>query len=122
PFALVIFTFSVVRKDPLMSRVLQAGFTDLAAIVLLSAVSLQPAAARILCQGEFQVTKYGLIATPYCADEDIARVANSYGWHREAATVRINPLSKVYICQTLGWDWRLQSPCAGYFPHGGGGH
>ena len=62
-----------------MSRVLQAGFTGLAAIMLLSAVSLQPAAARILCQGEFQVTKYGLIATPYCADEEIARVANSYG-------------------------------------------
>ena len=62
-----------------MNRVLQAGFTDLAAIMLLSAVSLQPAAARILCQGEFQVTKYGLIATPYCADEEIARVANSYG-------------------------------------------
>src|SRR5262249_41768579 len=101
-----------------MSRILQTCFTSLSAIVLLGTVSLQPANARILCQGEFQVTKY----TPYCADEEIARVANSYGWHREAATVRTNPLSKVYICQTLGWDWRLQSPCAGYLPHGGGGH
>jgi hypothetical protein len=62
-----------------MSRVLQAGFTGLAAIMLLSTAPFQPAAARILCQGEFQVTKYGLIATPYCADEEIARVANSYG-------------------------------------------
>ena len=105
-----------------MSRVLQAGFTSLAAIMLLSTALLQPAAARILCQGEFQVTKYGLIATPYCGDEEIARVANSYGWHREAATVRTNPLSKVYICQTLGYDWRLQSPCAGSIPRGGGGH
>jgi len=42
-----------------------------------SGVSLQPAAARILCQGQFQVTKYGLIATPYCGDEEIARVAHS---------------------------------------------
>jgi hypothetical protein len=105
-----------------MSRVLQACFAGLAAIILLSAVSLQPAAARILCQGEFQVTKYGLIATPYCGDEVIARVANEYGWRREAATVRTNPLSKVYICQTLGYDYRLQSPCGGYLPHGGGGH
>jgi hypothetical protein len=104
-----------------MSRVLQAGFSGLAAIILLSTALLQPANARILCQGEFQVTQYGLIATPYCGDEEIARVAHSYGW-REAATVRTNPLSKVYICQTLGWDWRLQSPCAGYLPHGGGGH
>jgi hypothetical protein len=82
-----------------MSRVLQAGFTGLAAIILLSGTALlQPAAARIQCQGEFQVTQYGLIATPYCGDEVIARVAHSYGW-REAATVRTNPLSKVYICK-----------------------
>jgi hypothetical protein len=112
----------VLGRKHLMSRTLQTCFTSLSAIVLLGTVSLQPANARILCQGEFQVTQYGLIATPYCADEVIARVANSYGWHREAATVRTNPLSKVYICQTLGWDWRLQSPCAGYLPHGGGGH
>ena len=71
------------------------GLTGLAAILLLSTAMLQPAAARILCQGQFQVTKYGLIATPYCGDEEIARVAHSYGWHREAATVHTNPLSKV---------------------------
>jgi len=59
-----------------------------------------------------QVTKYGLIATPYCGDEEIARVAHSYGWHREAATVHTNPLSKVYICQTLGYDWRSNRPAA----------
>jgi len=106
-----------------MSRILQTGFTGLVAIILLSSTaSLQPAAARILCQGEFQVTQYGLIATPYCGDQVIARVAHSYGWHREAAEVGTNPLAKVYICQTLGYDWRLQSPCGGYLPHGGGGH
>jgi hypothetical protein len=55
-----------------MSRVLQAGFTGLAAIILLSGTALlQPAAALILCEGEFQVTQYGLIATPYCGVEVI---------------------------------------------------
>jgi len=104
-----------------VSRVLQAGFTGLAPVILLGgSVPLQPAVARFLCQGEFQVTQYGLIATPYCGDQEIARVAHSYGWHREAATVQTNPLSKVYICQTLGYDWRLQSPCGGYLIHGGG--
>ena len=59
-----------------MSRVLQAGFTGLVAVILLGGtVPLQPAAARILCQGEFQVTQYGLIATPYCGGQEIARVA-----------------------------------------------
>jgi hypothetical protein len=103
-----------------MSRALQAGLAGLGAIVLLSTVSLQQADARIQCQGEFQVTKYGLIATPYCGDEEIARVANSYGTRVSAEEVHNNPLTKVYLCQTIGYDWRLQSPCAGYLPHGGG--
>ncbi|HET7447173.1 MAG TPA: hypothetical protein VFJ49_04550 [Methyloceanibacter sp.] len=60
-----------------MSRTLQTCFAGLSAIVFLSAVTLHPAAARILCQGQFQVTKYGPIATPYCGDEEIARVAHS---------------------------------------------
>ena len=82
---------------------------------------LQPAAVRTLCQGEFQVTKYGLIATPYCGDQEIARVANTYGWRVSPAEVRNNPLTKVYICQTIGYDWRLQSPCVGYSFRGHGG-
>ena len=51
-------------------------------------------------QGEFQVTKY-LIATPYCGDGEIARVANSYGRRVSAEEVHNNPLTKVYLCQTM---------------------
>ena len=103
-----------------MSRVLKVGVTSFATVALLSAASLHPAAARILCDGEFQITKYGPIATPYCGDQVIASVAHSHGWRDSAAQVGSNPLAKVYICQTLGTDWRLQGPCAGYVPHGGG--
>ena len=85
-----------------MSRPRQAGVISLATVVLLSAASLHPAAARILCDGEFQITKYGPIATPYCGDQVIASVAHSYGWRDSAAEVGSNPLAKVYICQTLG--------------------
>jgi hypothetical protein len=73
----VLIPRALLGRKPLMSRVPQAGFTGLAAIMLLSTALLQPAAARILCEGEFQVTQYGLIATPYCGDEVIARVAHS---------------------------------------------
>jgi hypothetical protein len=103
-----------------MSNALQTDFTSFAIFVLASTASLHPAAARILCDGEFQISKYGPIATPYCGDQVIARVANEYGWRESAAQVGSNPLAKVYICQTLGTDWRLQGPCAGYVPHGGG--
>jgi hypothetical protein len=103
-----------------MGGALRLSALSLAAALLLS--SLQPAAARIRCQGEFQVTQYGLIATPYCGEEEIARVARSYGSRVTAAEVHNNPLTKVYLCQTIGYDWRLQSPCAGYLIHGGGSH
>jgi hypothetical protein len=106
-----------------MNRALQAGLTtSFATVVLLSAASLQPAAARIPCNGDFQITRFGPIATPYCEEEQIAKVANSYGSRVSASEVHNNPLTKVYLCQTIGYDWRLQSACSGYLVHGGGGH
>jgi len=61
-------------RETLMSRALQAGFASIAAVVLLTMVSPQPAAARIRCEGEFQVTQYGLVATPYCGEEEMLRL------------------------------------------------
>jgi hypothetical protein len=87
------------------------------AVAALLAISLaDPAAARIECQGNFQITKYGPIATPYCEEENIAHVAQSYGWKVTAAEVHDNPLKKVYVCQILGHDNRLKGSCAGYGP------
>jgi hypothetical protein len=43
------------------------------------------------------VTKYGLIATPWCEEENIAVVAQSYGWTVTGSEVRKNPLKKVYM-------------------------
>jgi hypothetical protein len=103
-----------------MSRALQAGLTSFATVILLSAASIQPATARIRCDGDFQITQYGRIATPYCEEEQIAKVANSYGSRVSAAEVHHNPLTKVYLCQTIGYDWRLQAACSGYLLRGGG--
>lgn len=76
----------------------------------------EPAAAKIKCKGIFQVTKNGLISTPYCQEEEIARVARSYGWKVTAAQVHNDPLKKVYICQALGNDNRLKGACGAYSP------
>jgi hypothetical protein len=59
--------------------VLRIGFASLA-VVALFALRL-PADAHISCNGNFQITKYGPIATPYCEEEQIAIVAQSYGWN-----------------------------------------
>jgi hypothetical protein len=87
-----------------------------AAALIIAIAMTTPAAARIECKGDFQVTKYGLIATPWCEEENIAVVAQSYGWKVTGSEVRKNPLKKVYICQVLGQDVRLKGSCAGYSP------
>jgi hypothetical protein len=96
-----------------MSRTLHMGLASFA-VVLLTTASPQPAAARIPCDGDFQVTQYGRIATPYCEEEQIAKVANSYGWRVSAAEVHNNPLTKVHLCQIIGQDGRLQAACSAY--------
>ena len=73
-----------------------------------------PGAAKIPCKGIFQVTKNGLISTPYCQEEEIARVAQSYGWKVTAAQIHNDPLKKVYVCQALGGDNRLKGACGAY--------
>ena len=44
----------------------------LASFVLLLIVGwTSPGLARIECKGDFQLTKYGLTATPWCEEENI---------------------------------------------------
>lgn len=75
-----------------------------------------PASAKIRCQGNFQMSKHGPIATPYCEEEQIAKVARSYGAKVTPAQVHSDPLKKVYLCQVYGHDVRLKGSCAGYSP------
>ena len=99
-----------------MRNHLKTGAAALAVTALLAVALAAPAAARIECQGNFQITKYGPIATPYCEEEQIAYVAQSYGWKVTAAEVHNDPLKKVYLCQVIGYDNRLKGSCAGYGP------
>lgn len=83
---------------------------------VLAAVAMPDlAAAKIKCQGIYQITKKnGLISTPYCQELQIARVARSYGWKVTDSQVRNDALKKVYICQALGGDVRLKGACGAY--------
>ena len=99
-----------------MHRQTVSGSTTLAGAALLVISLALPAAARIECRGNFQMSKYGPIATPYCEEENIARVARSYGANVTGAEVRNNPLKKVYLCQVYGGDNRLKGACGAYSP------
>jgi hypothetical protein len=99
-----------------MYRQVLSGSATLAVTALLAIAAASPAAARIECRGNFQITQHGPIATPYCEEEEIARVARSYGMRVTGAEIHRNPLKKVYLCQTIGGDSRLRGSCAGYGP------
>src|SRR6266540_6468852 len=88
-----------------------SGLAGCAVVALVIITLAEPAAARIQCQGNFQITKYGPIATPYCEEEQIALVAQSYGWHVSASEVHNNPLKKIEICTALAGDARLKGSC-----------
>ena len=61
-------------------RGISRGVATFSVVAVFALAAALPAVAKIECQGNFQVTeKYGLIATPYCEEENIARVARSYG-------------------------------------------
>jgi hypothetical protein len=86
----------------------------LIATSLFAITAVSPAAARIECRGNFQITKHGPISTPYCEEKQIARVARSYGYAVTDAEVRNNPNTKVYLCQMFGNDNRLKGSCGAY--------
>jgi hypothetical protein len=88
--------------------------TPVMAVLLFTVLAASPAAARIECRGNFQITKYGPISTPYCEERQIARVARSYGIRVTDSQVRNNPNTKVWLCQTIGNDNRLKGSCGAY--------
>ena len=84
------------------------------AVALMFAVSVQ-AQARIKCSGSYQVIRgHGQIATPYCEDQYLARVARGYGIRVSASAIRQNPSRKEEVCRVVGHDGRVASICHNY--------
>lgn len=101
-------------RGPSFSRIKLRSCLAVGLVAAVAASATSPATARVTCKGIFQVTKNGLISTPYCQDQQIARVARSYGWRVSDSQVRNDPLKKVRICQALGGDVRLKGACGAY--------
>ena len=88
---------------PLLSRLaVIAGF-------LVGALVPHAAEAKIKCDGHYQVTKYGLISTPYCEDNYLAAIA---GYNAKA--LRTNPHVKQDACYEVGHDPRVYDICLDY--------
>lgn len=89
------------------------------AVAVLSIGSTVGAEARIRCNGPYQVVRgQGEIATPYCEDSYLARVARSYGIRVSAAVIRHNDNEKERVCRAIGHDGRVYAMCLKYRSEG----
>jgi hypothetical protein len=70
-------------------------------------------AAGIVCREDYQLVQGNLIATPYCGDNYLAKVARTYGMRVSNAEIRNNPNRKREVCRFIGHDIRVSQICAG---------
>lgn len=87
----------------------KALFAAAATSFLITGMAAEPAEAAIKCHGPNQVSKYGLIRTPYCEDTYLAYVAGY-----SPAAVRHNPNIKQEACKLVGHYPRVSGICEGY--------
>ena len=80
---------------------------------------LGDAQARILCDGNYQIVNGLPVGTPYCREQNLARVARSYGMRVSVEAVRFSESARSQVCRAIGNDNRVQEICAPYRLDGG---
>ncbi|MEQ1669766.1 MAG: hypothetical protein ABL893_02810 [Hyphomicrobium sp.] len=81
-----------------------------AAIAVWAFAAATPAAA-ITCKDGYQLVQGNYLATPYCQDDLLAKVARQYGMKAPASEIRNNPNFKRHVCRVVGRDIRVQLTC-----------
>jgi len=99
--------FSKVRQCSRRGRVLMAAMAVPAALIALGG----SAEARIKCVDGNQLVNGSLIATPYCQDNLVGKVARQHGFKVSDAEIRNNPNTKRHVCRFVGQDIRLTTAC-----------
>ena len=108
-----ILTIAATGRLAPTRRQLSAAAIAGTAFVVLSGLGSLPAHA-IKCDDEYQITSRGLVATPYCEANYLARVARSFGIRVSSRALRWNVNKKREVCFFIGHDIRVQDICAGY--------
>jgi hypothetical protein len=106
-------------NSKLMRHSVMLAAAGAVAILAGSAIS-QPASAAIRCEGNFQITSQGPIATPYCEDNHLAIVAREHGMRVSASQIRHNVGIKEQVCRVVGHDIRVKNTCIPYMPESRG--
>ena len=61
-----------------------------------------------------------LLATPYCGDAMLGKVARQAGMRVSDEAVRWDESAKEQACRLVGTDIRVSDVCTNYLPDGGG--
>jgi hypothetical protein len=69
------------------------------------------ALAEIACSNGFQNVQGSWLATPYCQDELVAKVAHEYGSKVSVEAIRGNPNLMRAVCRLIGQDIRVKQRC-----------
>ena len=85
----------------------------------ISAAQVGDAEAGIKCQGRYQVVQGRLLATPYCGDAMLGKVARQAGMKVSDNALRWNEGAKEDACRLVGTDIRISDVCSNYMPDGG---
>lgn len=88
------------------------GLAVLAAALAMAA----PAAAKIACNGRYQVTSLGEVSTPYCEDHLLTKVARARGYNVTFNQVHNNWGVKKRVCYGLRHHPIVGDICTGIIP------
>ena len=85
------------------------------AILLALAILVFPyatASAAIKCNGNYQVVNGSEISTPYCRDNQLARLGRKSGFRYSDREIRNSPSAKRELCRYMRSDIEVQTACA----------
>lgn len=88
--------------------------------LIFNVAAVKNAQARIACSNGYKIVQGKLLATPYCQDELVARVAREYGVRTSPDEIRGNPNLKGHVCRLVGPDIRIRETCGEVNSYGRG--
>lgn len=83
----------------------------LALLMALTPLHARTAMAGIRCIDGFQIVNGARLATPYCQDMLVYKVAREYGVKTTASAILHNPNHKRHVCAFIGRDIRVYQAC-----------
>ena len=69
------------------------------------------ASAAIKCNGNYQVVNGSEISTPYCRDNQLARLGRKSGFKYSDREIRNSPSAKRELCRYMRSDIEVQTAC-----------